>query len=120
MSNTKSATAIRSQVLAATKITGTSPVAVAACPRGQSWDLKSATVCNTSASAVTLTVEIVPRDAARDGSGTVLSAYSINAGDTASLKDVLVGVRLGPYDAVWVTASASAALCVAITGEVTI
>ena len=120
MSNIKSATAVRSRVLAAQKITGTSAVAVVACPRGQAWAIESATVCNTSAAAVTLTVEVVPRDSARDGSGTVLSGYSINAGDTASLRDVLVGVRLGPYDAIWFTPSASAALAVVVTGEVTI
>lgn len=73
-------------------------------------------MCNTSASAVTVSLMVLRSGDSSDGTHTVISSYSLAGNDTLSLKDYLVGAVLGPGDAIWVTVSTANVITVVLSG----
>lgn len=96
--------------------TGEAPVYV--CPLGRQATITTGSVCNISASAVTVSVSVVPFGAAVDNTHRVVSNYSIAAGDTLSLDDYIAGSVLAAGDLVSVNASAGTAIDVVLSGTV--
>lgn len=85
-------------------------------PASSWWIIKTAVVCNTSAGAATLTLDLVE---SADTAGTddrISSAFPIGAGETMPLNDVLAGVQMTAGDFLSMTASANTALTITITG----
>jgi hypothetical protein len=77
---------------------------------GREFELSHGTVCNTTASALTVYLSLVPAGGTPgDGTHRVIAGYSLAANDTLSLRDYLAGAALGPGDAVYGYASAAGA-----------
>lgn len=76
------------------------------------------TLCNTTGSAVTVTVQLLKVGDTADGTHAVISGYSLGAGDTLSLRDYLGGAMLATGEVISVTAGTASAVDVVITGAV--
>jgi hypothetical protein len=74
------------------------------------------TICNTSGSAVTVSMSVLKAGDTVDGTHIVISSYSLAAGDTLSLRDYLVGATLGYEDSIVVTAGTANAVTVVLSG----
>lgn len=74
------------------------------------------TLCNTTGSAVTVSLSLTGPGGVVDGTHNILSNYSLAANDTLSLKDYLVGAVLGAGDQVWAAAGTANAVTVVISG----
>jgi hypothetical protein len=82
--------------------------------------IATATLCNTSAAAVLVTVAVLKAGTAvgNEASGTILSGYSLAAGDSIRLTE-LIGGMLGPSDSIWAKAPGSGtAVTLVMTGAV--
>lgn len=79
--------------------------------------ISSAVLCNTSAAAVTVSVAVVPSGGTVDGTHRVVSGYSLAAGDSTTLPE-LVGAFLDAGAFVSINASAGAAVDYLLTGVV--
>ena len=77
----------------------------------------SATLANTSGSAVTVAVSIVKSGGTAGNANRVLPSYSLAAGDSMSLPE-LVGVFLGPGDFISALASAATSVSFVASGVV--
>lgn len=74
-------------------------------------------LCNTSANAVTVSVSLVPGWARPTPANRVISEYSLAAGDSLALADLVAGARLGLGDVVAVTVDTADAVNVALSGQ---
>jgi len=115
-SNLLAATAVSPKVLYSSQLTTTADVAIYTVGAGLSAVIKHGTVCNTSGSAATITLKIIPSGGSVDGTHAVVSAYSLAAGDTLSLTGYLTGCCLGPGDSIHAQAGTANVLDVIITG----
>lgn len=79
--------------------------------------ISSATLANTSGSAVTVSVSVVKSGGTAGASNRVIPGYSIAPGDSVVLT-WLVDVLLGPGDFISAIASAASAVALVITGAV--
>jgi hypothetical protein len=84
---------------------------------GKAAKLTPLILTNTSGSAVTVSVSVIPATGSLDGTHKVLSGYSLAAGETAAV-DELAGMWLGDGDKVSVNASAGTAVDAVLTGLV--
>lgn len=81
-------------------------------------EIQQGTICNTSAGAVTVNLAFLRVGDTDGGTHTVISAYSLAAGDTLALRDYLVGARLEAGEAISVTAGSANVIDVVLTGSV--
>lgn len=106
------------QILYSGQLSTTSATSIYTVPASTTVKLSTMTVCNTSGSAVTVTVSLLKSGDTADGTHQVIAAYSLGAGDTLSLKDYIGGAMLATAEAVSVTAGTAAVLDVVLTGAV--
>lgn len=111
-------TAMRGQIIYSGQLTTTAATSVYTVPTSATAKIASGTVCNTSASAVTVSVSLHRVGDTADGTHRVISGYSLAPGDTLSLHDYIAGAMLGEGESVNVTAGAANALDVVLTGAV--
>jgi hypothetical protein len=116
--NYLSLTTMVGQILYSGRIAGTSAVSVYTVPTGKTVKVATGTVCNTSGSAVNVTVGLLKSGDTADGTHEVIHTYPLAAGDTLSLTEHIGGAMLNEGEAVSVTAGTGAALDVVLTGAV--
>ena len=95
-----------------------SEVAVYTCPAASSTVLATAWVCNTTSSAVTVSVSVVKNGGTAGAANRIVSSYSLAANDTLSLNPYLGGAMFGPGDFVTVNAGTGSAVAFGATGSV--
>lgn len=113
----KTSASLAGKILASGQVPNTSATTVYTVPALSAVKIASAVLCNVTAAAVTVTVAVVPSGQTLDGTRTVVSAYSLAAGDSTSLTE-LVGSLLDTGAFISITASAGAAINYALTGAV--
>jgi hypothetical protein len=106
------------QILFSGQLSTTSATAVYTVPASTTAKVAQGTVCNTSGSAVTVSVSLLKSGDTADGTHAVISGYSLAAGDTLALKDYLGGAMLATGEAISVTAGTANVIDVVITGAV--
>jgi hypothetical protein len=111
-------TATFGQILYSGQLSTTSATTVYTVPASTTAKVSQGTLCNTSASAVLVTLSLLKSGDTADGTHTVISAYSLAAGDTLALKDYIGGAMLATGEAISVTASTANVIDVVITGAV--
>jgi hypothetical protein len=94
----------------------TSEASQYAAPAGQSVEIKSASVTNTTGGALTVTLSVVPGGGAAAAGNRVYSALSIAAGATTKL-DALIGTWISDTDFISGVAS-GAGVSLVLTGIV--
>lgn len=106
------------QTLYSGQLSSTSATTVYTVPASSTAKIATMTVCNTSASAVTITVQILQSGQSADGTHAVISGYSLSPNDTLSLTGYIGGATLATAEAINVTASTASVVDVVITGVV--
>ena len=106
------------QVLYSGQIATTSATTLYTVPASTTAKVATMSLCNTSGSAVTVTVHILQSGQTADGTHSVVSGYPLGAGDTLSLRDYIGGAMLATGEAIAVTAGTANVLDVVITGAV--
>jgi 3-oxoacyl-(acyl-carrier-protein) synthase len=106
------------QILYSGQLSTTSATTVYTAPASTTAKIATMTVCNTSASAVTLTVQLLQSGQSADGTHAVISGYSLGANDTLSLTGYIGGAMLATAEAISVTAGTANVIDVVITGAV--
>jgi len=86
-------------------------------PAGKAAKLATVTLTNTGASAVVVSVSLIPSAGAVDGTHKVVSGYSLAANDSTTVSE-LAGAWLGDGDKLSVNAATGAVVDVAVTGLV--
>lgn len=113
--NLLAATTLGMQTLLSAQL-GTSDVAVYTVPASSSAKIATGTLCNTSGSAVTVYVGVVPSGGTAGTSHHVVHGFSLAANDTLSLAPYLANVMLTTGDAVSAYASTGSAVTMVLTG----
>lgn len=112
------AASISPQVILSQQL-ATSEAALYTVPAATSVKVAQATLCNITASAVTVYLSIVKTGGTMgDGTHRVIAGYSIAANDTLSLKDYVGGAMLGPGDFIAGYAGTASAVDIVLTGTV--
>jgi hypothetical protein len=106
------------QILYSGQITPTSATTIYTVPASTAVKISQGTMCNTSASAVTVSLSLVPSGGTDNGTHSVVSGYSLIAGDTLPLSTYIKDVMMGPGDFISVVVSAANVIDVVITGAV--
>lgn len=106
------------QILYSGQLASTAATSVYIVPASTTTRIAQGAICNTSGSAVTVSVSLLKVGDVADGTHAVISGYSLGAGDTLTLKDYLGGALLAAGEAVSVTAGTANAINVVITGAV--
>lgn len=86
-------------------------------PASSAVKITSATLTNTTASAVTVSVSVVKTGGTAGNANRVVSGYSLAAGDSAVLLE-LIGVFLGPGDLISAIAGTASAVAFVLSGVV--
>ena len=111
------AASISPQVLVSQQLT-TSEAAVYTCAASTSVKVAQASLCNITASAVTVFLSIVKTGGTMgDGTHRIISGLTLAANDTLSL-DVIRGAMLGPGDVIAAYAGTATAVDLVISGTV--
>lgn len=108
------------KILASGQISATTSTTLYTVPASKEAKIGSFSLTNTSSSAVTLSVSVVPSGGMTDGTHLVLVSYSLAAYDTISHEDVLSalkGVYLDTGAFLAVTASTANAVDYLVTGQ---
>lgn len=116
--NYLAATSMVGQILYSGQPSTTSETAVYTVSANTTVKIASGTLCNTSGSAVTVNVSVVPSGGTADTTHRVVSAFSLSAGNSLSLKDYLEGVMLGAGDFISISVGTSSTVDAVITGTV--
>jgi hypothetical protein len=112
------AASISPQVIVSQQL-GTSEAAVYTCAAATSVKVAQATLCNITASAVTVYLSIVKTGGTLgDGTHRIISGYSLAANDTLALRDYIAGAMLGPGDVIAAYAGTATAVDLVITATV--
>lgn len=106
------------EILYSGQLSTTSATTVYTVPSLTTAKIATATMCNTSGSAVAVTFQLLQSGQSADGTHSVVSGYSLAAGDTLSLRDYLGGAMLATGEAIAVTAATANVIDVVITGAV--
>lgn len=106
------------QILYSGQIGTTSATTLYTVPSNTTTKVATMSLCNTTGSAVTVTVHLLQSGQTADGTHSVVSAYSLGAGDTLSLRDYIGGAMLATGEAIAVTVGTASAVDVVITGAV--
>lgn len=113
-----SLTTMQGQILFSGQLSTTSATSVYAVPANKTVKIAHGTICNTSGSAVTVSLSLLKSGDTADGTHQIISAYSLAAGDTLPLKDYVGGAMLAENEAVSVTANTANVVDVVLTGAV--
>ncbi len=113
----KQGTNLAGKILTSGQVAGTGATTIYTVPAASAVKVTSAVLANVSASAVTVTVAVVPSGQSVDGTRTIVSAYPLAAGDSTVLTE-LVGALLDTGAFISITASAGTAINYLITGAV--
>jgi hypothetical protein len=105
------------KILASGQVPNTSATTVYTVPASSATKIASAVLCNVTGTAVTVTVAVVPSGQTLDGTRTIVSAYSLAAGDSTSLSE-LVGAMLDAGALISITASVGTGINYLVTGVV--
>ena len=116
--NLIAATSLSPQVIASTQLATTSETTVYTCPAASAAVVATAWVCNTTGSAVTVSVSVVKSGGTAGATNRIVAGYSLAANDTLSLNPYLGGAMLGPGDFISVLAGTGAAVNFGATGSV--
>jgi hypothetical protein len=111
-------TQLYGQILYSGQLSSTSATTIYTVPAATTAKIATATICNTSGSAVTVTVQLLQSGQSADGTHAVVSGYSLAAGDTLSLTGYIGGAMLATGEFISVTAGTASVLDVVITGAV--
>lgn len=111
-------TTMLGQILYSGQLSSTSATSIYTVPASKTAKVSSGTMCNTSGSAVNVSLSLLKSGDTSDGTHAVVSSYSLAAGDTLSLKDYLGGALLAENEAISVTVGTANAVDVVITGAV--
>ena len=115
--NLLTATSLMLQTLSSGYL-GTSDAAVYTAPASSSAKIATGTLCNTTASTVTVYIGVIPSGGTAGASHHVVHAYTLGANDTLSLTPYLGGTSLTAGDAVSGYASTGSAVVMVLTGAV--
>lgn len=113
----KQGTNLAGKILASGRVSGTTATTVYTVPASSAVKIATAVLCNTSASAVTISVSVVPSGGTVDGTHVVVSNYSLAANDSVTLTE-LVGSLLDAGAFISVTCSTGAVITYTLTGAV--
>jgi hypothetical protein len=86
-------------------------------PASSAVKLAAASLCNTSGSAVTVSLSVLKSGQTADGTHRVISSYSLAAGDSTVLSE-LEGHFLGPGDFISAIAGTASAVTFVLSGVV--
>lgn len=106
------------QILYSGQITATTATTLYTVGASSTVKLASGTICNTSGTAVAVTVSILKSGDTADGTHAVISGYSLAANDTLSLREYIAGAMLGAGEAVSITVGTANVIDVVLTGAV--
>lgn len=106
------------KILCATQVPTAAETTVYTVPASTYVKVAHGVLTNVSASAVTVSVSLVPSGGTADGTHRIVSQFSLPAGDSLPLKDYIAGAMLGPGDFISVSPSAVNAIDVVISGAV--
>lgn len=116
--NVIAAAAISPQVLVSQQL-GTADAAIYTVPAATSAKIAQASLCNITASPVTVYLSLVQTGGTvGDGTHRVISGYTLAANDTLALKDYIGGAMLGPGDRIAAYAGTASAVDLVVTGTV--
>src|SRR4030095_5085585 len=115
--NIIAATSITPKVLRSAYLPITTEAAQYTVSSGQSVKVASACITNVTASAVTVSLSLMPTGGSLDGTHRVLNSYSLQANDTLDLS-WLRGTMLGPGDVIGGLAGTASAVVLVVTGTV--
>lgn len=113
----KTGTSLAGKILASGRVATTSATTVYTVPASSAVKVATATLCNTSASAVTVSVSVVPSGGSVDGTHVVVSSYSLAGNDSMSITEI-VGALLDAGAFVSITCSTGAVITYLLTGVV--
>jgi hypothetical protein len=117
--NVLALTSLTQKLLVSQQLTATTDTVVYTVPAGQAVKLAQGSLCNITASAVTVSLSLVQSGGTvGDGTHRVINGYSLAANDTLPLGDYLGGHMLGDGDKIVVTAGTVNAVDVVISGAV--
>jgi hypothetical protein len=112
------ASSISPQILVSQQL-GTSDAAVYTVPASTSVKIAQASLCNTTASPVTVYLSLVQTGGTvGDGTHRVISGYTLAANDTLPLNDYIGGAMLGPGDRIASYAGTATAVDLVVSGTV--
>lgn len=111
-------TSMLGQILYSGQLSTTSATSIYTVPSGKTVKIAQGTICNTSASAVTVSLALLKSGDTADGTHLVISGYSLGPGDTLPLADYIKGAMLAESEAISVTAGTANVIDVVITGAV--
>lgn len=115
--NVIAAASISPQVLLSQQL-GTSDAALYTVPASTSAKIAQGTLCNVTASAVTVYLSIIKTGGAVDSTHRVIHAYILGANDTLPLHDYISGAMLGPGDIIAGYAATATAVDIVVSGTV--
>jgi hypothetical protein len=115
--NIISATTIAPKVLRSAYLPITTEAAQYTVPASTSVKVATATLCNVTATQVTVSISLVPTGGTLDGTHRVVHNYILPAGDTLELS-MLKGAMLGPGDVIGGLAGTASAAVLVVTGTV--
>lgn len=112
------------RVLAAQQLTSTaettilSPGGAPLAAPGTSVSITHGVLCNTTGSAVTVSLSLVPSGGTAGVANRVMAAYSLPAGDSLDLRGYVVGAKLNEGDFLSALAGTANAVTVVLSGVV--
>lgn len=109
---------MRGQILYSGQLATTTATSVYTVPANTTAKVATGTACNTSTSAVTVSVSLHKVGDTADGTHRVISAFSLAAGDSLSLTDYIGGAMLAEGESISITAGTANAIDVVLTGAV--
>jgi len=115
--NIIAATSITPKVLRSTYLPITTEAAQYTVAAGESVKVATASITNVTATAVTVSLSLVPTGASLDGTHRILHSYSLPPNDTLDLS-WLKGAMLGPGDVIGGLAGTASAVVLVVTGTV--
>lgn len=113
----KQSTNLAGRILASGQIAGTALTPVYTVPVSSAAKIATAVLTNVTASAVTVSVSVVPSGGTLDGTRVIVSAFLLAANDSTNLFE-LAGALLDAGAVISVIASAGAAVNYLLTGAV--
>jgi hypothetical protein len=111
------AASLSPQIIRSTYLPITTEAAQYTVPASTSVKVATATICNVTASAVTVSLSLCPTGGSLDGTHRILNSYSLPANDTLELS-MLKGAMLGPGDIIGGLAGTASAVVLVVTATV--
>lgn len=113
----KLGTNLAGKILASGQLAGTSATTIYTVPAASAAKIATAVLCNTTSSAVTVSVSVVPSGGTVDGTHKIVSSYSLAGNDSTTLAE-LAGAFLDAGAFISVTAGTGSAVDYFLSGVV--